>query len=87
MRFLDQAGKEIIGELPYDQPVQVEVVFDEPQDMDQRKVRLSWSGDEDHWVQVKAFSSDKKVFRSDFMIFVPPEIDAGEGADDGKLKL
>ena len=87
LRFLDQAGKEIIGELPYDQPVQVEVVFDEPQDMDQRKVRLSWSGDEDHWVQVKAFSSDKKVFRSDFMIFVPPEIDEGEGADDGKLKL
>lgn len=87
LRFLDQAGKEIIGELPYDQPVQVEVVFDDPQDTDQRRVRLSWSGDEDHWVKVKAVQGNKKVFRSEFMVFVPPEIDTEEGTEDGKLKL
>ena len=85
LRFLDESGKEITGEVPYDEPIQIEVEFDEPQNSDKRMVRLSWGGEGRglHWVEVKA-TRNRKIFRSDPLTFVPPE--TGEMADD-KLKL
>jgi hypothetical protein len=89
LRLLDEAGKEIEGELPYEEPVQVEVEFGETQNTAERMVRFSWSGNGQglRWVNVKAVDGDKKVFRSESMIFIPPEKDEEKEGEDDKLKL
>ncbi|MGV7221310.1 MAG: hypothetical protein ACQ9MH_07285 [Nitrospinales bacterium] len=89
LRLLDKAGKEIEGELPYDQPVQVEVEFGDTQKTNERMVRFSWTGNGHgmQWVNVKAIDGDKKVFRSESMFFIPPDAGDTKEGEDEKLKL
>lgn len=81
IRYIDDDDDPIEGELPYGEPIKVEVTFDKAPEEATRKVRLSWDGEDRGmtWIDVKR-TWTKTVYRSEEFTLSPPTCAAPDAA-------